>query len=1288
MKKDLSIKFIKLHFYIILFFLHFYVDKSEIIYKSVFVEKFDIIFVFSENKIYSYESTSLSMITNYVFTESEQYIGNEEEAEMISFAATPMQETNNYCQIYIIVKNFLYNFSKNGDYVKNVKIENMENAPSNIIIHECKFETYSVCTFFIALIDLDKNLKIYQIKDKVSDDFVFENQITYNLINSSGESSLSISNYVSCQIMMISSESKVLTCFYENQNLEIGTITFNPKNLNELKSKPPQFKVNSGATIIKSILYSRDSKAFVCYINNNKDCACLYFDIIENKWSDNEYRYLEQCNQPTRFYNLDFYEKSHEYILSCFHSINEFDSITFNSDMEIVSHDIFNNNDNNNINNDNNNINNVNNNINHDNNNINNDNNNINNDYNNFYNDHNNINNNININEYCISNTVIKECNNSSLSSIINNFEELDYKIVVICPENLDHPKKINNNFRSCSKYAKLISINSDTYSSINIINETFIMPIFTTSLINSSIIIPNDTIFTSVTNVSKTYSSNSVISSSLIKIPIIPITTITETYSSINIMISLINQSITIPSEMITDIKSITIPSEMITEIKSITIPSEMITIPSEMITDINPPISHNSRKIIKKSTNKTKEELINNLDSLIEDIIIGNIYEIKNDDYEVKIRPINYKEFESGSTYVNFLECENTLRKKNGLSDDTILTVIQMEIYKNDEKSLTNQVEYAVYDNNKQKLDLSVCANDKIEINYAISNTSSINFNEISYYSDIGVDVFNIKDKFFNDICYPYSNDSSDMILKDRISNIYQNFSICDNNCEYNKINISSMTITCYCNIKSNIDTKKEDLKFDKIYLDLFAESTFGVIICYNLVFNLENKINNMGFIIFTLLIILHIPIIISYCINGVFPINKYIINEMKKYHYLQKENSPIKKKSSIYKVEQDEITDKTKSKLKCKTRRKTNNNYTHKKGEEMSLSKKKFIHSLSNDNINKRFKKDNIKTKKNKKKSKINSILILNVQENNKNIIKLSDDRALYSDESNFKEKILKKYKKLKNNKIENTNHYSLIQIDATNTINNAYKESKYFLDNFDYEDAIIYDKRSFCRIYFICLMAKENILSTFFLKSPLELKTIRLCIFIFIYSCDFALNTLFYFNEKISDKYNYKGDNIIWFNILNNLTITFTSSILSFFIVVILQLLTNSKDSIEEVFREEERKMKRDKNYKVNRKTKSIMLQNLFIINRNLKCKIGLFLIIELLIMLFFYYFVTAFCEVYKETQASWIIDCFISFLISFPVEFLLALMISVFYIISIKYKIKILYRIAMIFYSLG
>ena len=205
------------------------------------------------------------------------------------------------------------------------------------------------------------------------------------------------------------------------------------------------------------------------------------------------------------------------------------------------------------------------------------------------------------------------------------------------------------------------------------------------------------------------------------------------------------------------------------------------------------------NNNIIIKRKIEKSKEEFISNLDDLMLDIEIGKVYEMKADDYEVKISPINFKDFEDSSTYINFLNCENTLREHNHLPPDSILTVIQIEIYKYDDKSLTNQVEYAVYNDKRIKLDLSACEKDKIEINYAITNSSIIDLGKISYYSEIDVDVLNIKDNFFNDICYPFSNNNSDIILKDRRNDIYQNFSLCDNNCEYSKMNISLMQISC---------------------------------------------------------------------------------------------------------------------------------------------------------------------------------------------------------------------------------------------------------------------------------------------------------------------------------------------------------------------------------------------------------------------------------------------------------------------------------------------------------
>jgi len=275
----------------------------------------------------------------------------------------------------------------------------------------------------------------------------------------------------------------------------------------------------------------------------------------------------------------------------------------------------------------------------------------------------------------------------------------------------------------------------------------------------------------------------------------------------------------------------------------------------------------------------------------------------------------------------------------------------------------------------------------------------------------------------------------------------------------------------------------------------------------------------------------------------------------------------------------------------------------------------------------------------------------------------------------DEKIIKDKVLK-------------NEYFLIQINADNSLDNKPPDSNTFLDNYDYENAIKYENRSFSKIYYICLLSKENFLNIFKIKSPLELKPIRLIAFIFTYSCDFALNTVFYFNDNISDKYNYQGKNLYLFTTFNNFFISLLSNIISFSLVNVLEFLTNSKDNVEQLFRDEEKKMRDDNTYTVSKKTKVEILIKIYHINKRLKVKIISFLIIEFLIMLFFFYFVTAFCEVYNNTQISWLLDCFVSFILSFPMEFLNSLLISLLYIISIKMKIKRIYQIAMLFYSLG
>ena len=312
---------------------------------------------------------------------------------------------------------------------------------------------------------------------------------------------------------------------------------------------------------------------------------------------------------------------------------------------------------------------------------------------------------------------------------------------------------------------------------------------------------------------------------------------------------------------------------------------------------------------KINEINTNITLENFINNIDEFIRDINLDEIYIIKGKGYSAKINPMNYNILEKNSSHINFLECENKIRNMKNLQSNDNLTLITIEIDKNNELALTPQIEYLIF-YGKDKLDLSVCNNDEIEIKYDIKNSSKLDYQKIIKFSEKGIDILNINDPFFNDICFPYYENNSDIILKDRISDIFQNYSFCDDNCKYKSIDLDSLLITCICPVRNEISSKIRPLRFDYILLDILTNSKLGVIKCYNLVFNLNNKNDNIGFIILLLLLGLHIPIFIHYFNYTIIPIIKYILTEMKKYNYIAKFYNPIKRNSKKNSTKSKEI------------------------------------------------------------------------------------------------------------------------------------------------------------------------------------------------------------------------------------------------------------------------------------------------------------------------------------------------------------------------------------------
>ena len=690
-----------------------------------------------------------------------------------------------------------------------------------------------------------------------------------------------------------------------------------------------------------------------------------------------------------------------------------------------------------------------------------------------------------------------------------------------------------------------------------------------------------------------------------------------------------------------------------------------------------INPNHSSNDGIII-NYTNKTIDIIVDNLEELLENIEIGKVYKLLGEDYEIKIKPINYID-QKNATTVDLKECGEILKNVYKLSKDTILTILQIEMSKKNEQSLTNQVEYAVFDEEKNKLNLSYCNNISIIIYHEIKNNSLLDTNLLKYYTEKGVDVLNLEDDFFNDLCYPYSENDTDLILNDRILDIYQNFSICDTGCEYKNIDIESMVISCQCNVKEDINTDTEELTFAVAIQNTFKDSNFGVIRCYNFLLDFNILKSNIGFWCFTIFFVAQIPLFLHYFINGITDMKKFITNEMKIHHYIGlSKNNPTLKKNN-----------KKKNKIKY-------NNLLSKNGTYSPDNK-----IITTDKSGSRIQmfKNNVKIKKKYGNRNNQQMIVLNFNNNNcktnKNIYKNKLGRSKNSSIINSSQKLKYKQKKSVNQKnvnIDQKNYKDyciIIKMDANNSQKRKEQyESKYILDNYEYNEAVKYETRSFWRIFLICLFYKESFLNSFLFKSPLLLKSLRISLLIFHISCDFSLNALFYFNNKISDRYNYDGETLLLYSFINNMVITICSTLVSFVLQVLFRYLIDSKREIRNVFKKEENNMKNNKKYVLNNKDKYRINQEIKNIFKKLKIKILVFILLEFLMMVFFYYFVSAFCYVYNGTQYSWLYDSFTSLLFSILIKVLICFFLSSLYVTSIKYHIEILYKIGMFIYELG
>lgn len=152
--------------------------------------------------------------------------------------------------------------------------------------------------------------------------------------------------------------------------------------------------------------------------------------------------------------------------------------------------------------------------------------------------------------------------------------------------------------------------------------------------------------------------------------------------------------------------------------------------------------------------------------------------------------------------------------------------------------------------------------------------------------------------------------------------------------------------------------------------------------------------------------------------------------------------------------------------------------------------------------------------------------------------------------------------------------------------------------------------------------------------------------------------------------------------------NNTMIIIVSTLVSLVFISILIKLSKTEGSIRAIFRKEEAKIKKDKKYKVDYPTKMRIFTEVEDVLKKYKIKLFILFFFEFIIILFCWYFVTAFCQVYSNTQGSLILNCFMSILIRLVIEVLICLPWAKLYTVAAQSEFLKFYNFMLFVYDLS
>ena len=590
--------------------------------------------------------------------------------------------------------------------------------------------------------------------------------------------------------------------------------------------------------------------------------------------------------------------------------------------------------------------------------------------------------------------------------------------------------------------------------------------------------------------------------------------------------------------------------------------------------------------------------------------------ISKYENDYYLIYIyKNINcLKNISSEIPIPNFGQCYEKIQTTNRIDKSLIIFLILIKEEKNNyfltRYTFSNPDSGRIIKNSNE-----ICSKDEIIITEDISNIMNEldekKKEDIMFLAKQGIDVFNLSNEFYNDLCYFYeSPNNKDICMKDRISYFFPNITLCEPGCKNRGVDLDKLKVQCECSFNDFMGNKLIDNALGKNIgdvIEIINSANFEVLKCIKYIFNNKRIKKCIGGLILLCLLFCKIIFAVIYSFQGIYYIKQYVIllNESFSIHLNKiKANFPPKK-TNIRKQNKSKSTIYTPSKiskfnlLQSKESKKTNN-------YDISLTKRNTKNTIG-------------------KKSK---------QLINKNIIKNTNiyfNKAIYNNEN------------ISNNKyLEEINEM----------LNPPFDEN-------DLDEVIEKDKRTLCQYFCANLKDNQIFVNTFCVNENLKPKPLKIMLLILIIELYFTVNAIFYNEDYLSELFQSNKKDKFFSFVPRRFNHFVYISLINGIISYLIGFFFDNEKNLKRIFK----RIKRRKSDKSELMIYVGSLKKLFI---------G-FIVLSIILSIIFIIYISCFNIVYPYIAKEWIISSIFILLIMQIINILLTFIQASVRYLAIKFK---------------